>query len=304
MKRYLIGTTFASLLLVLACSAPAEAGSVFLKNGYILQGRIVERGEGVVVLGWQNGRVTIHDRFIDEVLLDPSEEEMIRSKRELDAVEAEQTAVAIEDFTLRSNEVIALPVSYQSILTRDTSDPGTPIGPGGAMTIVDPLAQVTTDPRGSTPGTVVGVVPSPSDLEKIFPALGVAIEVPEGWRVDEKPDSLRVGLVGKPAVAALTVDLWHGKNLKALEALRIIEDSLTSSFPSASIEAGAEMVIGGKAAISLVCRDTERRIGCRQNVIETLNGVFVLGMYLPLDADPTMALALDDVLTSLRFISE
>ena len=90
----------------------------------------------------------------------------------------------------------------------------------------------------------------------------------------------------------------------ALEALRIIEDSLAASFPNVAIEEGAEMVIGGKAAISLVCRDTERRIGCRQHVIETPNGVFVLGTYLPLDADPTMALALEDVLSSFRFLTD
>ncbi len=53
---------------------PIDAGSVFLKNGYIIQGRIVERDADKVILAWTNGKMTIYRRFVHEVVLDPSEE--------------------------------------------------------------------------------------------------------------------------------------------------------------------------------------------------------------------------------------
>ncbi|HLU49455.1 MAG TPA: hypothetical protein VK116_15265, partial [Planctomycetota bacterium] len=36
---------------------PLFAGSVFMKNGYIIQGPIVEESKDAIVLGWQNGEV-------------------------------------------------------------------------------------------------------------------------------------------------------------------------------------------------------------------------------------------------------
>jgi len=299
MTRPRIGiTTAAFLLLAFSGSGAAIAGSVFLKNGYILQGRIVERGDGVVVLGWQNGRVTIHDRFIDEVLLDPAEEEMIRRKKEMEAAEAAETALAMENFDLASNEVISLPDNYESILGTSAAPTGTPWVAG-----TEPVATTSTQPTG-TPSTQVGTLPNPAEMEKLFPALGISVQVPSGWKIDEKQDSLQVEREGAGGSIRLTVDLWRGGTLETDVAIGAIAESLAATFPTAVVEDGSELDIGGIPAKSLVCRDSDRRQTCRQHVVATANGVYVVGMYFPFDTDTASALALDDVLDSMHFLFE
>lgn len=288
-----------SLILALGGAGTASAGSVFLKNGYILQGRIVERGEGVVVLGWQNGRVTIHDRFIDEVLLDPAEEEMIRRKKELEAAEKAETALAMENFDLASNEVISLPDNYETILGRSASTtmqspiPGTTPGTSTQSPI-----------PSTTPQTHVGTLPNPSELEKLFPALGIALQVPNGWKVQESGDGLRVETDAATGSVKLTIDVWRRGALEPDVAMSAIAESLTATFPTAAIEHGSDVEVGGIAAKSLVFRDSERRAACRQHVVSTASGVYVVGMYFPFDADTATALALDDMLDSIRFLFE
>jgi hypothetical protein len=300
-QRYSI-TAAAFLCLILGSAGAAHAGSVFLKNGYILQGRIVERGEGVVVLGWQNGRVTIHDRFIDEVLLDPSEEEMIRRRKELEAVEAERSAVEMENLDLASNEVISLPDSYESILGGGAVGIATTDDPGGAEPTGVPIQPIGT---GETPSDAgIDRIPNPSPEEKFFPALGVALKVPEGWRVDERVDSIRVGSDEDPKQVCLTVDLWRGKGIVAADALQVIRESLAAGFPQVTVEDGPDREIGRKTAKTLACHDPARGVQCRQNVVECAAGVFVLGSYLPANADASTALALEDLLDSMRFLSE
>ena len=59
----------------------ARAGSVFMKNGYIIQGPVLEYSEGTdgaVVLGWANGKMTIYHRFIEKLDLEPGEEKNVK----------------------------------------------------------------------------------------------------------------------------------------------------------------------------------------------------------------------------------
>ena len=67
-----------ALLLAMACPASASAGNIFMKNGYIIQGRIVDRDVDSVILGWPNGKVSIARRFVESVEYEHAEEERIR----------------------------------------------------------------------------------------------------------------------------------------------------------------------------------------------------------------------------------
>jgi len=66
------------LVLVLFWASAVWAGSVFLKNGYIIQGRIVKYTPEEVVVGYRNGKVIIKRRFIEQVNLDPAEEKALK----------------------------------------------------------------------------------------------------------------------------------------------------------------------------------------------------------------------------------
>jgi hypothetical protein len=57
-----------------------DAGSVVMRNGYIIHGPIVERSDLGLVLGWEYGKVRIHSRFIDSVVLEPGEDERLREQ--------------------------------------------------------------------------------------------------------------------------------------------------------------------------------------------------------------------------------
>src|SRR5688572_22646955 len=71
---------FLSALAMLPAAPDARAGTVFMKNGYLIQGPVFEHSADSVVLGWPNGKVTIHRRFFDKVDLEPGEEKNFRAE--------------------------------------------------------------------------------------------------------------------------------------------------------------------------------------------------------------------------------
>jgi hypothetical protein len=74
-----------ALGLALVWAVSLSAGSIFMKNGYIVQGPIADRTAEGVVVEWPNGRVSIPRRFIESVVLEPIEEQKIEQKRALEA---------------------------------------------------------------------------------------------------------------------------------------------------------------------------------------------------------------------------
>jgi hypothetical protein len=84
----------AFVLVVAFAATPLRAGNVFMKNGYIIQGKIVDRDADSVVLGWPNGKVTIHNRFIESVTLEVAEEQNLR---ELEAARRAEIAGASQE---------------------------------------------------------------------------------------------------------------------------------------------------------------------------------------------------------------
>jgi hypothetical protein len=107
----------ASVSLVVALPADLDAGSVIMKNGYIIQGPIVERSDVSIILGWPNGKVTIHHRFIDTVSYDPGEEKRLQ---EDELYRAQEKSPAPEDLSLLSSavEVEDLPANVEDLMKR------------------------------------------------------------------------------------------------------------------------------------------------------------------------------------------
>ena len=283
-----------------------EAGSVFLKNGYILQGRIVERGDGMVVLGWQNGRVTIHDRFIDEVLLDPAEEELIRQQNALAEAEEERSAVVSQDFDLAGNTVLSLPESYEAILGVDRVPDFTPVETNRPRPDRTPREPINIGGEDSNSETEIGVetVRAPEKFEKIFPALGVALEVSEEWRVDEKENAIRVSRRDSPMRDYFTIDLWPETGIETTAALSVFEETLESRFPNFVVESGIDRSIGGNAAKTLVLSDPARGVKSHQQVLAAPRGVFVLGQFWNESSPSEVREDFDAMVNSVRFLNE
>ena len=112
-----VGTLWISVVLLLVLSGELSAGSIFMKNGYIIQGRIVDRDVDGVILGWPNGKVTIEHRFVQEVVYEPDEEErilLLEKVRQEGENPDEDIAILIENPT----EMPALPASLEILKAR------------------------------------------------------------------------------------------------------------------------------------------------------------------------------------------
>src|SRR5687767_33985 len=101
----------------IAGSSGADAGSIFMKNGYIIQGPIVERSDESIVMGWPNGKVTIHKRFVDNVVYEATEEKRLI---EDEAFKAQEKARSEDDLSLlaTSNESEDLPPNLDVLMKR------------------------------------------------------------------------------------------------------------------------------------------------------------------------------------------
>ncbi len=293
----------AFVVLTLFSPLGLEAGSVFLKNGYILQGKIVDRTEGSVVLSWENGRVTIADRFIDEVLLDPSEEELIRRRKDLEAAEARRSSVVVEDLVLSKNDVMRLPDSFQEILGA-TADGRSAVTHDGSDDGVD------SDSVGSWMTTKSGLevevmgletIPQPNFLEKKFESIGVELSLPSDWIISEKMEAIRISDPENGERHYLTIDRWSGTPIAESRAAELTAESLESNFPSIVCEEGDVRYIDEKPAKTLVCRAASDAIQCEQYLLKTDAGLYILGSYQSTDSESEEITILDRVINSIHF---
>ena len=180
---------FAVALGAVLAAPDAQAGSIFMKNGYIIQGPIVEFSEGVegaVVLGWPNGKVTIYRRFVEKVDFEPGEERNVRP--------ADSVVVVPEEVLVNPGMDEELPQSLPELVKLVKLDPKL-VDPHSATPSLDPVA-----PPGDLGHEVVGVKP-PDGVSPVEPVAsgkppetdplagramngkwGFSLEPPKGWK--------------------------------------------------------------------------------------------------------------------------
>lgn len=187
---------------------PLDAGSIFMKNGYILQGPVVDVTDAAVVLGWENGKVSVARRFIDSVAYDAGEQQRIERVRQ-QKLEEEQRAeeIAMESFTRR--EFDELPADLEVFLRQYgegvPKDGAAPSGEEEVLVAVSPAADSAADsvaedaptgePDDSTWSTDVAVVerPEPEVVEETRVGLddgAVSLRVPPGWTTERRGEAL------------------------------------------------------------------------------------------------------------------
>jgi hypothetical protein len=180
-----------ALSILLFASPGLRAGSVFMKNGYIIHGPVMERSDEEVVLAWDNGKVRIHRRFIESLVFDPGEEQRLKELEALRAEELRAVSEPLMDPGL-GREIEELPTDLEvllkqhapHLLAHTATDPG-----------VEAIAGVG---PGETPGTHAGQIPPPRDPATALPSaegLGLLAErafgleqrfslmPPRGWNV-------------------------------------------------------------------------------------------------------------------------
>ena len=139
------------------------AGSVFMKNGYILQGPITEKTPEGVVVEWPNGKVIIPRRFIESVALEPQEERRLKEKKaaaERNKAQQEEDDLLEVDYFLESNPEDLFPSKRLS-------------GSESSVTRVKKRAVLPTVELG--------------ERREIFP--GVTASLPQGWKLRREGDA-------------------------------------------------------------------------------------------------------------------
>ena len=76
------------LIVVCVVLAPGfgQAGTVVLKNGHVINGKIIVSDDEKVIMSWGNGRTTIYHRFIESISLTEEEKLSLRQYRSAQAV--------------------------------------------------------------------------------------------------------------------------------------------------------------------------------------------------------------------------
>lgn len=273
-----IAGALATAVFVAAVAAdwrPARAASVFMKNGYIIQGQVVERDEETVVLGWPNGKVYLARRFIETVAYEPGEEKRLEDE---ERARREQTSASEGDevlvVTVDSNE---LPSTLEELLrtvnaTRQgpgTGPAGTPPPPGetpetpvAAVPPPEPPEVPAAPPEGTDSGAGVVVTRPEDPLGEAYrdPARGLSLRPPRGWNVRAEENALAVrgpeGTSGfRPSVNVVAFDRGP---LEVLEYVAFLKQENAAYFEAYEPIYEGECEVGSKRGFQLVGRATRQ----------------------------------------------
>lgn len=209
----LLGLTF-------LCADRLSAGSVFMKNGYIIQGPVVDRDDDSVVLGWDNGKVRIYQRFIESVSYEAGEENRLdenararlAEERAVEEILAETEEEEPVDEELPADVNVLLEMYGRATLLGDGSDGATTAPAGGESgtvpTDIEPvddqdLPEVPDVPDGAsandggTPSVDVRVLAPPSGGGNLAAALthrsgDFSWRPPHGWELRERAEVTEV----------------------------------------------------------------------------------------------------------------
>jgi len=204
MKRNLVALCLGLAALgVVALDSRLEAGSVFMKNGYIIQGSIVDRDPDSIILGWPNGKMAIARRFVDSVVFEPAEEQqLVELDRARNELQARSTDLALVEMA-GGNEVRELPATLEVFIrkynlgpTLDSSgaveQPVEPVDPVVSVTVIEPVLQ--NDPvsvSGETPVEIATIEPVVTTVDPVVDpgaddlfhdeTRDVGLPIPDGW---------------------------------------------------------------------------------------------------------------------------
>jgi hypothetical protein len=295
-------TLLTAVLVALLPAWQADAGSIFMKNGYIIQGPVVEYtdgGDGAVVMGWPNGKVTIHRRFIERIDLEPSEEKTVKA-----AAEAQKPTL-VEEIISAPNADEELPQSLNE-LVKSYVESRSPAGvkPDGG----------TKPAAGATPGVDVTVVPKPTgdakpdqpapgnagaqpatpageDLTEPItnPRWGFSLRPPRGWRISEVEGCVSwSGPPGQDGFSpSINVSSLNSGSLKWEEACTALKEDQAIPFGDYELLTQETLEVSGRPAYRVAGHGdlpgktpgSERKVSVRQVLIEKGDRLWLISTF-------------------------
>lgn len=299
----MVRTCLIVTLSLLCAAAPLQAGYVFLKNGYILQGQVTEKDEAGVVLSYPGGQVTVERRYIKHVVLDPSEEAMHEARRK--AEEAGPTAsrtsrverhVALLELPEHLSEILPPPPSSGSTSDPTPDDPGTGLVPDVTL-VTPPPSDPPTDP---TPTTTTDPVEDVVARRMISERSSMAM--PAEWASEASPDGATTVRVDRdksmPSITLRSFDAQGVSLERAGEALRA---SIARRFPGATVSQPSERRVADSDGLVVVGLIEETGVSFEQILVQRAEGLYLIGLQWTRDTEDTVITRLKQSLDSLEF---
>lgn len=320
----------------------AAAGTVFLKNGYVIQGDIVERADDGVVMQWPDGRMTIYDRFVADVIIDPTELAAIERRERLISDQEAVAKIAVQPVARRT--VLRLPASIDEIMSPEHALAGSPdvterrdptaidvpvvevlepLGagdsdPGSAVEVAEipPVSNVADPVSGAGHGgeTHIAEIPNPvTEIEQVvpartreleFPELGFAIVPPDGWLVLEDADGVRLRPGSDQPFPSLNISVQLDAMAHRSDAGQVLEDILRQRFPGVEVLEVRQQQIGFERAFVIEGELPSKNLRFTQALIPHGDGHYLVGLQVENPSDDGVQRQLQRSLHSLRFLTQ
>jgi len=277
------------LVLFIVPTGVVLGGTVFLKNGHVVTGKIIANDEEKVVLTWSNGRATIYQRFVDEVILDSSEEEYLARRIQAQVIWTSENAN--EDIELPDlSELLDLGISEQQDLASgvDTNS-GAEVETGSDSE--SSSSQVTVlDPEDEA------ALPHFSRVE--LEGLGLSIDVPEGWTSVNAENAARV--ISEDGSVLISLDRYPGRGIAPEEAAVILGERLDNAGFSSRPAGRASLLSVLHPAFVSESLSPSRTQDCIHGLISDESGMMLVSVYTSIARDSQVDGLIASILTSLE----
>lgn len=272
-------------------SSGADAGSIFMKNGYIIQGPIVERSDEAIVMGWPNGKVTIHKRFVDNVQYEATEEKRLV---EDEAFKAQEKARSEDDLSLlsTSNETEDLPPNLDALMRRYEELARKPGGPGSA----------------GEPGTGVERIDRVDALGDRVEDKGVSVafKPPQSWNRKSNKDVFEVAasVETNGFRPSLNVVTFARGTLKSDEYVHLLKEEDARTLESFELLSEGPRMVGQEKGFELVGRGSYqgKEAVVRQVIVSKEDRVWLISAFTS-DQSSEAFSAVEESLKTFEFLA-
>lgn len=295
MKNKIQLSLILALVLSMIPTGVAEGGTVFLKNGHVVNGKVIASDEEKVVLTWSNGRATIYRRFISEVVLESSEQEYLARRG---AARNPQVEVA--------NTHIQLPELADLMPTAD-ADSGDLDSVEDSSEVLDPIEIVVEQvdsPTELAQSVAVELVPVESPLpvfhSEPLVGLNLTVDIPETWTSISAQGAARISWEDGAVLIALDRYIGYPDEPLIPEvAANTLGDRLeTAGFDRMPFERAA-MLTPLRPSFSQESTSPDGQQSCIHALIPSQEGTLLISIYSPILTDPETDEVISTIVASL-----
>jgi hypothetical protein len=298
------GLLLPALVVCLALPAALEAGSIFMKNGYIIQGPIVERSEGDIVLGWPNGKLLIHRRFVDSIVYEQAEEKRLAEDEAHHAKESQTT----EDSPLlieSLGEVEDLPSDIDDIMRKYVINTKANTGVETGSTATDPSNGAT----GGEQGTAT-IVTRPDEFlgERVSDeTLAVSFKPPKAWTTRLQAGVFEAAGVPGPDgfKPCINVTSLPKGPLGASDYAALLKEEDAKSLRDFEVLGEGPRDVGSEKAHEVVGRGVHNghAANVRQIVVEKGGTLWLVSVFVSAQGGDSVTSQVDEALKTFEFVA-